>query len=297
MILDSWAPSTKKQYKPYIQKWEVYCRKNNANSLSPTLFHGTQFLWELFHTGVGYSVCNTARSALSSVLSPIDGVDFGDHPVVCRLLRGMLKNRPSLPRYVVTFDANRVLNYLKRLPGWEEITLKCLTFKFTTLLALLSGHRCQTLNVLSLDSMDISPDRVVFYIPSIIKNTSPSFHAAPICLRSFSDESVCPVRNTIEYIKRTAWVRKCRTLIISFSNFSAISTQTVRRYVKATLDSAGVVIKTLGPPASVSSHATRHAASAKAKADGVPLKDILKSGGWKNDNTFRKHYDLPIIDM
>ena len=48
---------------------------------------------------------NTARSALSSIFPAKDGTPFGKQPLTVRLLRGMFKQKPYLPRYTVTYDA------------------------------------------------------------------------------------------------------------------------------------------------------------------------------------------------
>jgi hypothetical protein len=250
---------------------------------------GTNFLMELFEEGVGYSVINTARSALSTVVHLIDGYTFGEHPIVSRFLAGVFKKRPSLPRYIVTYDPQKILNFLKSLPSWDNIGIKWLTFRTVAILILASGHRGQTINVLSLDYMDIESERVIFYIPECIKNTSPSFHAKPLCLPCFQENDyLCPVRNVIEYIKATACKRKTRRLIVSFSTFAAISCETLRRYLKEVLMAAGIDTKIFTP------HSTRHASNSKKKMTGIPVEKILEAGGWRGGSTFQKHYNLPI---
>ena len=69
---------------------------------------------ELFESGIGYSGINTARSALSSVLKPVDGMTFGAQESVKRFLKGVYEARPSNPRYTETWDVSKVLNYLKK---------------------------------------------------------------------------------------------------------------------------------------------------------------------------------------
>ena len=50
--------------------------------------------------------------------------------------------------------------------------------------------------------MDININKVIFYIPQVIKNTTRSFHPQPIKLKAYNkDESVCPVSTVAEYIK------------------------------------------------------------------------------------------------
>jgi len=75
--------------------------------------------------------------------------------------------------------------------------------------------------------MSINAERVLFYIPVRVKNTSRSFHPEPISLASFEEnESICPVRNVIEYIKATALNRKSRNLFVSYRTFDSISIDT-----------------------------------------------------------------------
>ena len=89
--------------------------------------------------------------------------------------------------------------------------------------------------------MDIKINRVIFYIPNVIKNTARSFHPQPIELKAYNkDESICPVRTVIEYIKATEKYRKSENIIINYHKYSIVTTQTVSRYIKQTLKAAGI---------------------------------------------------------
>ena len=198
LLLASWAPSTRDRYKPYINKWINFCIERNIDPLSPSVEKGAEFLTILFNTGVGYSVVNTARSALSSFIQLPQGISFGKMPIITRLLRGMFKTRPSLPRYMVTYDVNIVFNYLRSLPPIPKISLKDLTFKVVTLLCLLTGQRCQSINYLNIDYMHIERGKIVFYIPKILKTTTPSFHTSPLELLLYEkDTAICAVTHIL----------------------------------------------------------------------------------------------------
>ena len=54
-----------------------------------------------------------------------------------RLLRGMFKQRPSLPRYTVTYDVAKVLQYISN--SYLKMSLECLTKTLATLMCILSG--------------------------------------------------------------------------------------------------------------------------------------------------------------
>lgn len=76
--------------------------------------------------GCSYSVINTARSALSTIIN-VDNLPIGKHSLVKRFVRGVYNIKPSLLRYTATWVVNLVLNYLKSMDSNEIISLKYLT--------------------------------------------------------------------------------------------------------------------------------------------------------------------------
>ena len=100
----------------------------------------------MFEQGLGYSTLDTARSALSQVLPPEAGVSFEDLPLIRQFMKGVFQEKPSLPRYTVTWDPALLLNFLKSQSPVEKLDLKMLTFKTVTLLTLLSAQRIQTVH-------------------------------------------------------------------------------------------------------------------------------------------------------
>ena len=109
------------------------------------------------------------------ILTACNGTEFGKHLIIARILKGIFRNRPALSGYMVTSDLELVLNFLKSLPSWDDITLKGLS-KTVTILALLSGLGFQSINSLSLAHMDININKVLFYMPKAIKNAARLFH-------------------------------------------------------------------------------------------------------------------------
>ena len=228
---------------------------------------------------------------LSNILPVKEGIEFGKHPIVTRMLKGIFRTRPALPRYICIYDAEIVTEFLKSLPRWEEKTLKWLTLKLVTLLALLSTHRCQTLNSLSIEHMDINIQQVTFYIPKVIKNTTTMFHPKPIILQAFpADERICPVRNIVEYIKASEKFRKSKNLLLSYYKHEPIETQTISRYVKLTLKAAGINTKIF------TDHSTRHASSTGKFMKVLSLNDVVKKAEWKSSSSFRQFSNLPVIN-
>ncbi|XP_068710610.1 uncharacterized protein [Montipora foliosa] len=156
VILKSWRGSTQKQYQVYLQKRYHFCSKRGFDPCSVPPMKALDFSAELFEQGLGYSTLNTARSALSQVLPPEAGVSFGDLPLIRQFMKGVFQEKPSLPRYTVTWDPALLLNFLKSQSPIEKLYLKMLTFKTVTLLTLLSVQRIQTIHLLDLRNVDLS---------------------------------------------------------------------------------------------------------------------------------------------
>ena len=290
IILASWSTGSRSQYKSYINKWQDYCHSIQADPRSTTIEIGTKFLLNLYNSGVGYSAICTARSALSSVVDPIEGFEFGKHPIISRFVSGVFKSRPTLPRYVCTYDPDVILQYLISLPKVDCISLKELTLKITTLLALCSGHRPQTLQFISCDEkfMKLNENSVTFYIPKPVKNTSPSFHPKPISLSRYHNKDICPVEITKAYLKATSSNRKSSQLILSYYNFAAVKVQTIRKYIKTVLLASGIDTTVF------KAGSTRHSSNSSKFLQGIAVEEILRAAGWKTDSSFYKHYKLYI---
>jgi hypothetical protein len=102
IIMQSWRQGTQKQYRTYLQRWEMFCGSRGINPVCATVGNGIEFLFTEYQRGLSYSALNTIRSALSTVIFPTDQ-SFGSHPLVTRFLKGVFESRPSLPRYQATF--------------------------------------------------------------------------------------------------------------------------------------------------------------------------------------------------
>ncbi|XP_046569923.1 uncharacterized protein LOC124278248 [Haliotis rubra] len=150
--------------KAHLTRWEIYCDSRQINLFTLCLEDGINFLADLAYDGLGYSAVNTARSALSSVISLPDGVSFGEHFLVKKLLKGVFEMKPSLPRHGLIWDVDIVLNHHHFESPAVKLGLKELTLKTVMLLALLTGQRCQTFHSLEINSMQTSASTCVFHV-------------------------------------------------------------------------------------------------------------------------------------
>ncbi|CAG2212660.1 unnamed protein product [Mytilus edulis] len=290
IIIASWKPATRQQYWTYFKRWLLFCSEREINSFKATELNVLEFLTSLYEIGLGYSAINTARSMLSSFMSVNQEKTVGQWPLVKRFLKGIFNLKPSLPRYQRTWDVEVVLKYLKTLSPVYMLSLRVLTYKLVTLLLLLTGQRLQTIHSLDLDDITVTDSNIYIDVRSLLKCSKPGRHLQPIELPAFiEDKSLCIVTVLKEYLARTSCFRKTQKLILScIKPYSHVSKDTLGRWVKIVLQSAGVDITIYKP------HSTRSASTSAALRCATSIDTILKAAGWSNESTFRKFYDKPV---
>jgi len=109
----------------------------------------------------------------------IDGVRIGQHPPICRFLKGVYNTRLLAPRYSSTWDVDVILSYLPSVPDNENLSFQILTHKVAMLMALSNADRCSDPAVLDLNFESYRGEGVVFAIPGLTKSrrSGPSLQA------------------------------------------------------------------------------------------------------------------------
>ena len=92
-------------------------------------------------------------------------------PSICRFMRGVYISRPTQSRYSAVWDVKVVLDIFRQWKGNAELSLKELSLKTATLVALVSAQRVQSLHKLDLDCMAREKDRITFKF-DLLKPTS-----------------------------------------------------------------------------------------------------------------------------
>ena len=270
-----------------------FCSKRGVNYCQPNVSDVIHFLMQLYDNGLSYSTLNTARSAVSAVAQLTNGNSVGSHPLVSRFLKGVYQSHTPAPKYNHIWDLSIVLKYLGTLHPVDAITLKNLTLKLLMLLLLVTGKRGQTIHMLSLDRMTLTESHCEFQILHHTKTSKPGNENSHILIRAYNkDKKICPVATLSEYLKRTKSLRdhEQRLFISYIQPHHTVSRDTISLWAKSVLDSAGIDTSIF------TGHSTRAAAASKAKEKDIPLDVILKTVGWKSENTFRTFYDKPIIE-
>ena len=117
-----------------------------------------------------YGTIAVVRSALSAILPKINGQTFGKDERVSRMIKGIFKLHPSLPKYIVTYDPDVILQHIDSLPANNLLSMDLLTKRLFTLLCLLSGQHSQTISSLKVDRSVLAHGTYTFYIDTLQKN-------------------------------------------------------------------------------------------------------------------------------
>ena len=294
IIAASWKGSTRTQYQVYVRKWQRFCTERHINSMQTKIGEVLDFFTNMFKNGASYSTINSARSALSAFLIIDDGSHtLGSHPVVHRFMRGIFNMRPPAPRYSSTWDVKTVLDYLRKLSPARTLGLPALTQKLTMLIALVSAQRVQSIQDISLDRMKMKKSSVELCFSNTLKQCKPGNTGFNVNLQAYPpDRRLCVVTYMKEYANRTDSKRGMeRNLLITYKKpYHRATTQTISRWIKTVMSSAGIDTQIFKP------HSTRAASTSAAQRGEVPVSRILARAGWASEDTFRRFYCKPLMD-
>ena len=206
-------------------------------------------------------------------------------------MKGVFELKPSLPRYSEIWDISLVFNFIRRQPELAKMTLKALTCQLTFLLLILSGQRCQTIQLLSIDNFTMNDEHCIFYICESVKQTRPGTHIPPIEFLSYKHDKKLCVQHIKDYLARTKQKRQptCKRLLISLQKpHGPVSTETIARWCKEFLNSAGV------DTTKFKAHSTRAASTSHLATNNIDIQSMLRAVGWSNERTFQTYYHKEI---
>ncbi|XP_033730006.1 uncharacterized protein LOC117319285 isoform X1 [Pecten maximus] len=224
------------------KQWRNWCNQRRIDFHKASEKDIVNYLLYLADLGKSYSVINTHRSMLSQTMQMCGVQACKDSVLISRVMKGLFNRNPPLPCYVGTWDVLLVFNYIQSLPSGTDISLRDLSMKLVTLVALTTAQRVQTLGALDIDYMHQSADgsSYTFMIKDLLKTSRPGHLGQSLKLFKFVDVKLCVVSTLESYLKATKDRRKSRKLFVSFKTFEAVSASTPARWVKSVLHTAGV---------------------------------------------------------
>ena len=122
----------------------------------------------------------------------IDGVVVGKHPTVHRLIQRIFNSRPPRPKYQSVWNVDMVVVHIQSMEPSDKLSLKDLSWKLVTLMALTNADRASDLHALDLRYRSFSPEWGTFKILGLTK-TRRSGPPRQAFYPSFLEKSVCPL--------------------------------------------------------------------------------------------------------
>ena len=158
----------------------------------------------------------------------------------------------------------------------SELTIKQLTLKLPTILALLMSQRAQSIHSLDTNYMKIESDIIISAFPTLLKPSRPGHHLKPISLKEYHVKKLCPVDLIDTYLDRTAPIkaRESKLLLSHCKPHKRITQKTVSKWFKTSLKLAGLNTDIF------TGHSIRSAASSSARNCGAQITDILAVAEW-----------------
>ena len=136
------------------------------------------------------------------------------------------------------------------------MSLKDLSYKLATLLALVTVSRSSDLVLLSVDHYTSTREGVKFVLNGLSKQSRPNHIRPPLLVQKYKEDSlICPVECFMTYVSRTDKFRSgdSQGLVVPAQLFLGISRPHARacsiaRWIKCTLSSAGIDTREIFSP-------------------------------------------------
>uniref|UniRef100_A0ABD2WM07 Reverse transcriptase domain-containing protein n=1 Tax=Trichogramma kaykai TaxID=54128 RepID=A0ABD2WM07_9HYME len=210
---------------------------------------------------------NIYRSALSLLSMNEISKDAG----ISRYLKGISNQKPQKAKYNYIWSPKPAIEILSKNYPNEDLTLETLTKKVATLLVLTTAQRIQTLSKIEIENIEFHQDTLQIKVPSKIKTSGRNRYQPFINIKFFQDKpNICVAKTIQVYLNKTSELRgQCKTLFITHKKpFHAATSQTISRWIRETLESAGINTEIF------TAHSTRHAATSAAARRGFDIETI-----------------------
>ena len=169
IITASLRKSTRKTYGNYIKQWHDFIGNRSGVDINLIL----DVLSTLFEKGSAYSVINSAKCAIATVVTIPQFSSIIDHPLMKRYMTGVHNLRPPKPKLDFIWDVSIVFRHIK-CPDNTVLSDKLLTHKLLILLLLLGGQRMNTIKSFHIYRMFLTDISVTFCPANVLKHSRKS---------------------------------------------------------------------------------------------------------------------------
>ena len=288
LVAGSWRKSSSDRYDAAWRSFKDFLSSRGVSLDQVDLKAISDYLSHLFAKRLAYRTICLHRSVISMTLPHIDGVAIGEHPLICRLIKGIFNKRPPTRRAFDAWDVSKVFKVFSSWPA--PLSLKQTQRKAAFLVAMATARRPSELSSLqcSASFMTSTMDELRF-IPSCLSKTDRQTHLGPpivVTRLPDSDSSLCAVKALEDLLRiRSTLQLDHNYVFFQFKPpYEKVSSATFSQRLAWALKSAGIS----APPGS-----TRSVSVSDAFACGVDLESILRAGDWSGARTFYRHYLRP----
>ena len=254
----------------------------------------------MFDTGLCASTLSFIRSSISFFIKESHLRNIVEDEDISRSLKYFEKARPTVPRYCVTWDVNKVLTFLSSWFPHKNLSLKQLTLKTCMLIALSSSDRAQTIHSMRVDNCVCTARGVEFPIFSKLKTSRHLRRPRVVICPNWSDPSLNVEKCVTDYMNRTLTLRwkavrppnpqpKPTQLFLSFKTGKPVARNTISRWLTQVMAKSGI------DTSYFKGHSTRGASISKAKRRGANPHQIVRQGDWTRVTTFEHHYEREVL--
>ena len=311
-IQNARAVSTRNLYSAKWRVFESWCDQYTVIPYQCSVSEVLRFLQELLDKGRAFSTVKVYLAAISACHVGFGNAPVGQHPLVCRFMRGARRLRPAVKSLVPSWDLSVVLEALSQHPfePLDTVDMRLLSFKTVLLLALSSAKRVSDLHALSVHPacMQFAPGSTKVcllpnpaFVPKVLDSTTTvelsAFHPPPF---SSPEEqrlhTLCPVRALRIYLDRTKVLGRGNQLFVSWAppfRGKPISRQRLSHWIVQAIVLA-YNNRGLQAPEGLKAHSTRGMATSWALFRGVSVQDICAAASWSSPHTFIRFYRLDV---
>ncbi|XP_034530069.1 uncharacterized protein LOC117805448 [Notolabrus celidotus] len=309
------APATRSLYSGKWRVFEEWCVMRQIVPYQCSVVDLLSFLQELVDKKKAFSTIKVYLAAISACHVGFGDKPVGQHPLVCRFMKGARRKLPVSRLLVPLWDLSVVLDALSRHPfePMGAVEMKFVPLKTALILALTTAKRVSDLQALSirpsclqfgpgLTKVCLRPNPV--FVPKVLESAYKcptvellAFHPPPFSsVEEQRLHTLCPVRALHMYMCRTAEFRKEDQLFVSWATphrGKPLSRQRLSHWIVEAI-SLAYSSKGLQPPQDLRAHSTRSMATSWALFKGVSVQDICAAASWASPHTFVRFYRLDV---
>lgn len=290
LLLSSWRKSTVNTYTPIWNKWKRWCTSNSVSFKNPNPTEVARYLAHLHNDeGLAYRTILVNKSVISTFTNISSNINLSSNFFIKHILKAISvakekKNKPP------TWDPKLVIHYLSTNSP-NENNLYQVSRRVAVLLLLSSGRRVHDLTLLRTDSEKfIDEGEFIILWPSFGSKTDTVNHRqSGWKIKKHPDHNL----NCVYWLRRLLIMSQDRreqgtlsTLFITARGDPKAASRTViGGWVKAVLREAGL---------EASPGSTRSAVASLNWLENFPVDQILATGNWKQEHTFRRYYQKEI---